>query len=477
MRVVVVGGGLGGLAAAARLGRQGHEVLVLERAARTGGRLDPDGVTTPSTLLVPAVYRDLFTKTGRRLDTALELLPTDPARRYLLPGGAVLDLPTANRAATLEAFGAALGPACARAWDAMVTEGGDRWAALRAQVVAGLEPGPAPPRFLDRLVRGPWRGRRPPGGLRALGLALLPDLRARLVLEHHAVDAGVDPARAPAALVVLPYLEHAFGTWTVQGGLLALADAVAARARLRRAELRTCAEVTGVVDEGGRARGVVLRDGSTLPADAVVDAAGLTTVDDVVRVTSTLVVGLRAELDDTVPVEVVLLPDDGTPAVTLRRLDPVGDPTLLQLRVHLPAPGTSSARPGGQLVDDDVAALVAAALRGLGARGLDLGQPTLGRPVQVGGLSPARATGRASARARAPGPAALRLVLAPDRPGLAGLHRLGSGLAGAASLPFLGLSAALVAERCGTVARTPAPRPRRGRPAAGDEGGRPGDGR
>src|SRR5687767_4938081 len=74
-RVVVVGGGFGGLASAARLARLGHEVTLVERSATLGGALatvtSDEGFAWdagPTTTLLPAVVRDLFRKTGRPLE-------------------------------------------------------------------------------------------------------------------------------------------------------------------------------------------------------------------------------------------------------------------------------------------------------------------------------------------------------------------------------------------------------------------------
>ena len=86
MRVVVVGGGFGGLASAARLAKLGHEVTLLERLPDLGGALVPvtagghtwDAVT--STLL-PAVVRDLFRKSGRPVEQELTLAAITPASR------------------------------------------------------------------------------------------------------------------------------------------------------------------------------------------------------------------------------------------------------------------------------------------------------------------------------------------------------------------------------------------------------------
>ena len=71
-RVVVVGGGLGGLASAALLGRAGHEVTLLEANPWLGGksrRIELDGRrmdTGPSLLTFPGVWEEYL----RRWDAA-----------------------------------------------------------------------------------------------------------------------------------------------------------------------------------------------------------------------------------------------------------------------------------------------------------------------------------------------------------------------------------------------------------------------
>src|SRR5687768_12846563 len=119
-RVVVLSGGFGGLATAARLVRFGHDVTLLEQGDSLGapiGAYERDGFrfdigTTHVTL--PATLRDLFRKSGRPLERELDLVAIEPAARYLLPDGGMLDLPNASRAGTLRAFGAAFGSSTAR---------------------------------------------------------------------------------------------------------------------------------------------------------------------------------------------------------------------------------------------------------------------------------------------------------------------------------------------------------------------------
>ena len=71
MRIVVIGGGLAGLASAARLAKAGHQVVLVEASPTLGGALgavSEDGYTwdgSATSTLLPAALRDLFRKSGR----------------------------------------------------------------------------------------------------------------------------------------------------------------------------------------------------------------------------------------------------------------------------------------------------------------------------------------------------------------------------------------------------------------------------
>ena len=90
-----------------------------------------------------------------------------------------------------------------------------------------------------------------------------------MIIERFATYAGADPRRAPAALAVAGYVEHAFGAWHPRGGLYELVAALVRRLDALGAELRLGTPVEQIVVRGGRARGVVTATG-TIEADAVV---------------------------------------------------------------------------------------------------------------------------------------------------------------------------------------------------------------
>lgn len=273
-RIAVIGAGMGAMAAAARLAVAGHRVAVYERAETYGGavaRFERDGFafdTGPGLLALPAVYRDLFLKTGKQpLEECVELVQVDPASRHVLPDGTDVLLPNASRAGAVGALNTALGAGAGDRWGDFLVRAREAWDRTRRplleeplwsnwQVLGEREPYPAVPH--KRLLRT-----RRASTLDEIAAWELRDPRLTALLDSHALAYGLDPRATPASAAVLPYLEHAFGTWYVRGGIRELARAVYERCLARRVEFVFGAEVTGIVEKDGRAAGLELAGGTS----------------------------------------------------------------------------------------------------------------------------------------------------------------------------------------------------------------------
>ena len=271
-RVVVIGAGVGGLAAAIRLAHAGHAVTVLEQAAMPGGKcghVSGDGFSWdsgPSLLTLPWVFEELFEATGAPLATSSSCCRSSRSRA------------TASPTAALRPVG---GPAAVGGGArSVVARRGRRLGALPGDVrrdVGRVAPVPDRPAAVAAAPPAPAR-RRPPGDLlrvkpwwtlRQLARAHARDPRLRMVIERFATYAGADPRRAPAALAVAGYVEHAFGAWHPRGGLYGLVEAMARRLDALGGELRLGTPVRRVIRRAGVARGVETA-GGLLPADVVI---------------------------------------------------------------------------------------------------------------------------------------------------------------------------------------------------------------
>jgi phytoene desaturase len=275
--VVVVGAGVGGLAAAVRLAAAGHRVTVLEQADAVGGKLGryvgetPHGTfrfdTGPSLLTLPQVFEDLFAAAGTRLSDEVDLVPVDPVVRHRFADGTVLDS-TADHAAFTDRIAAALGPGAAGDWRRLWRRAGRIWDASWRHVLRS--PVDSPASLAPLLWRlGDLAAVAPGSTLRGLGRRYLRDERLRTMLDRYATYTGADPRRAPAALAAIPYAELRYGGWYLHGGLGTLGDALARRADRLGVAIRTGERVERIVATGGRVRGAAVA-GRLVPADVVV---------------------------------------------------------------------------------------------------------------------------------------------------------------------------------------------------------------
>jgi phytoene dehydrogenase-like protein len=269
-RVVVIGGGFGGLASAARLAKLGHEVTLLEASPRLGGavgHVEQDGFrwdSGPATTLLPAVVRDLFRKSGRAAEKEIELVPVEPAQQHRFQDDTVLDLPGGSRAAQLEAVGSALGADAAKRWVGYVDDFAEVWEALRKDWFER----PFSEEHASKDARSLLSTRLT---LHNLVKRELRDERLRLLACHRVSFDGHEPRNVPAWEGLWSYVEQNFGVWTVPGGIGRLADVLAARLETRGVTALTDNPAHDLVVEGGRVVAVRVGEG-TIDADHVVCA-------------------------------------------------------------------------------------------------------------------------------------------------------------------------------------------------------------
>jgi UDP-galactopyranose mutase len=424
-RVVVVGGGFGGLASALRLAKLGHAVTLVEERD-LGGALVPfvrDGFAwdTATHTLLPGVVRDLFRKTGRPLDKELELVQLDCVREHWFEDGSSVVL-AAGRSAQHDAF-ESLGPGLGTRWLDHVEAYADDWDVVRRGYAETPwdpdHPGRDLAAVLDSRVTLAKRLRR------------LRDDRLRLVAAHPFVADGHDVRDVPAWAGLTSYLEQRFGAWAFVGGTVSMLDALVRRLETRRVEV-VRAQVRDVVVRNGRAVGVATTAGE-LDTDLVVcavDPRRLPALAESVRRTmpaipaATTYLGLEGDVPD-LPHELVV---HGDPMLVVRTSGraPEGHHAWA---VH--ARGSRDADPVEALARHgiDVRAQVVSRTD-LSPR--DLVEQWGGTPLGV------RWQGRATVRQR----------LGPRTP-IEGVYAAGAHATPGSGLAHVGLSAALVAQVVG----------------------------
>ena len=273
---IVIGAGAGGLAASIDLAREGFRVTLLERGDAPGGKMHTRAVDDrevdggPTVLTMRSIFEQLFADAGACLSDRLTLLESPIIARHAWSHGGVLDLyPDALRSRqSIEDF--------AGADDAV---GFERFYSQSARIHQTLSETfmnaskPDPVTLVGRVLRrhhpsSLMAAKPAPNLWRVLG-DFFSDERLRQLFARYATYVGSSPLSTPATLMLIAHVELE-GVWLVDGGMHRLAAAMAELGRELGIDLHLNTHVSKVLVKGGRACGVRLEDGTSLPADVVV---------------------------------------------------------------------------------------------------------------------------------------------------------------------------------------------------------------
>ena len=270
---VVVGAGLGGLAAGMRLGAKGYRVTVIDRLDMPGGRASAISVNGhrfdlgPTIVTVPHVFRALWADCGRDFDADVDLRSLDPFYEIRFPDGSTFS--ARQDADAMRAEVARLSPGDLAGYDRFLVDSERRYR-------VGFEGlGRRPMDRLKDLVKVlPTFARlRADRSVHAHAALRVRDERLRMALSFHPLFIGGDPFHVTSIYILVSHLERCFGVHYAMGGTGAIAAAMARVIEDQGGELRLGTEVDEIATAAGRVCGVRTADGEAIPADVVVSNA------------------------------------------------------------------------------------------------------------------------------------------------------------------------------------------------------------
>jgi phytoene desaturase len=271
-RIVVIGSGFGGLAAAIRLAARGHQVTVVEKRDRPGGRAyvyRQDGFVFdggPTVITAPWLFEDLFTLAGREMADYVRLVPVDPFYRIFFADGTHFDYSGDEQRmiAEIRRIGAPEHDVTGyreflRRSERIFAKGFTELATtpfLRVQDMLKIAP--------DLLRLESYRS------VYDVVARRVEDDRLRQVLSFHPLLVGGNPFQTTSIYALIHHLERTWGVWYAMGGTGAIVDALVRLLGELGGTLRLDSEVAEITVERGRATGVRLTDGEVIPAESVV---------------------------------------------------------------------------------------------------------------------------------------------------------------------------------------------------------------
>lgn len=272
MQAVVIGSGFGGLAAAIRLAAAGHDVTVLEKRERIGGRAylyELDGFRFdggPTVLTAPFMFEELFALAGERLEDHVQLVPLDPFYRAFDEHGTHFDFhadadrmrqEVARRSPADERGYTRLSRRISRIFDAFYPYTERPMMQLHVML-----------RMLPFLLR-----HRAALGVQRLVDGCVRDPFLRRALAFHPLLIGGHPARTPALYSLIVEFERRWGVHYAVGGTASIVEALGSLLERLGGRIECGVAVDRILVRSGRVTGVRLEDGTERRADVIVSNA------------------------------------------------------------------------------------------------------------------------------------------------------------------------------------------------------------
>ncbi|MBA3471274.1 MAG: phytoene desaturase [Herpetosiphonaceae bacterium] len=270
MRIIVIGSGFGGLGAAIRLQTKGHDVVVLDKRDKPGGRAyvyEQDGFKFdggPTVITAPFMIDELFTNAGRRAEDYVQMVPVSPFYRIFFHDGTHFDYSDDL-------------PAMVRQIRELNPDDVDGYLEFVRRAEKIFDKGFT--ELADQPFLKPWDM-----------IKIIPDMvkleshrtvygfvakfvkneKLRQVLTFHPLLVGGNPFQTTSIYTLINYLERKWGVWFAKGGTGALVSGMVRLFEELGGTMQLNTEVAEITTSGGRATGVRMQDGSELHADAVV---------------------------------------------------------------------------------------------------------------------------------------------------------------------------------------------------------------
>ncbi len=280
-KIVVIGGGLGGLSAAIRLSKSGYNVQLFEQQPSLGGKMNEfrqDGFrfdTGPSLLTMPDVIDDLFEYIGLNRHDYLEFVPIDPICRYFWSDGTTLDATADPSEMTLRLK--TLSEEDATSYQ-LFSNYIKRIYEMTADIFVF-----SPLHEIKNLLN--WQTfvklltihRIDP--FRTMDQGIRRFFRHKKVVQlfnRYATYNGSNPFQAPATLNIIPYVEFGLGSYYVKGGMYRLVEVLEHIARSFGVQIFQSTRVDEIVYHKNMVTGIKAND-TLIEADYIVSNADVVT--------------------------------------------------------------------------------------------------------------------------------------------------------------------------------------------------------
>lgn len=272
-QAIIIGGGLGGIATALRLAHNGWHVSLFEKNDTLGGKMNrwrSGGFsfdTGPSLITMPWVFAELYEALGQKLEDHLLLSPVHPSASYVFDDGFRFQVSSSlpEWLSTLET----IEPGSTAGFFSFMRLG-SRIFELSRHTFLSRAPSERPDLAALMAMRH-FPLRHAWGAYHRAIAHFFKSPYLRQLYNRFPTYVGSSPYRIPATLLLIPYIEHAFGGWYVSGGLYRIIEPLHALANSLSVEIHSNSRVSQILrDPLKRITGIALENGARYEADVVV---------------------------------------------------------------------------------------------------------------------------------------------------------------------------------------------------------------
>lgn len=246
-KAIVIGAGLGGLAAAMRLGAKGYRVTVLDKLDRVGGRgssISQQGHRFdlgPTIVTVPQVFEKLWDACGCNFHADVDLRSLDPFYEIRWPDGSQFTARSDTDAMVAEV--ARLSPRDVKGYKRFLSDSKRRYVVgFEGMVAEPMHKAWSTIKVLPEFAR-----LRADRSILGLAKARVKDPRLQMALSFHPLFIGGDPMNVTSMYALVSHLEKEFGVHYAIGGVQAMADAMAKVVRAQGGEIRLGEQVDQIL--------------------------------------------------------------------------------------------------------------------------------------------------------------------------------------------------------------------------------------
>ncbi|MHA2108864.1 MAG: phytoene desaturase family protein [Candidatus Hodarchaeales archaeon] len=267
--MIIIGSGIGGLAAGIRMQTAGYNVTILEKLEQIGGRarvFSLDGFTFdagPTVITAPQIFRDLFDQANRKMEDYVTLLPVEPYYRVLFDDGSSFDyahpdknIPQIEKLAPTDVEGykrmiKAVKPIYEKGFQDLSFRPFHTFSSMLkvAPSLMKLQAYRSNYGFVSKYIK---------------------DEKLRMVFSFHPLLIGGNPFSVPSIYSLIQYLEKEFGIWFAKGGTTALVSALGKLFTELGGQIIVNSEISEILVEDYEIRGIKTVNGTTFPSDIVI---------------------------------------------------------------------------------------------------------------------------------------------------------------------------------------------------------------